>query len=40
MRAFLCAVAAAGALAIAAYFVLAPVQKTVDLAFKTESVRL
>ena len=40
MRAFLCAVAAAGALAIAAYFVLAPVQKTVDQVFKTEAVRL
>ena len=40
MRAFLCAVAAAGALAIAADFVLAPVQKTVDQAFKTEAVRL
>ena len=40
MRACLCAVAAAGALAIAAYFVLAPVQKTVDQAFKTEAVRL
>ena len=40
MRAFLCAVAATVVLALVAYFVLAPVQKTVDQAFKTEAVRL
>jgi|APFEC2959095136_1045048.scaffolds.fasta_scaffold01528_3 hypothetical protein len=40
MRAFLCAVAAAVALAIVAYFALAPVQKTADQAFRTEAVRL
>lgn len=40
MRAFLCAVAAAVALAIVAHLVLASVQKTADQAFRTEAVRL
>lgn len=40
MRAFLCAVAAAVILALVAYFVLAPAQKTVDQVFRTEAVRL
>jgi hypothetical protein len=40
MRVFLCAVAAAVVMALAAYFVLTPFQKTVDQAFRTEAVRL
>ena len=40
MRVFLCTVATAVVLAIVGYFALAPVQKTVDQAFRTEAVRL